>query len=104
VPRITSIIPAISSATGTAAPGTRPAHPHRAASKVQSLDGRWLSIDGRVLHAISISASVAKQRCARVHVLRQQTLPRSARWWEVVSPTWSFWRWILGAGDLKGLE
>jgi hypothetical protein len=39
-----------------------------------------------------------------VHVLRQQTLPRSARWWEVVSPVWSFWRWILWAGDLKGLE
>ena len=34
----------------------------------------------------------------------QQTLPRSARWWEVVSPAWSFWRWILWAGDLKGLE
>ena len=37
-------------------------------------------------------------RCA------QQTLPRSARWWQVVSPAWSFWRWILWAGDLKGLE
>jgi hypothetical protein len=53
---------------------------------------------------ISISASVAKQGSALVHVLRQQTLPRSARWWEVVSPAWSFWRWILWAGDLKGLE
>ena len=37
-------------------------------------------------------------------VLRQQTLPCSAWWWEVVSPAWSFWRWILWAGDLKGLE
>jgi hypothetical protein len=40
----------------------------------------------------------------RQWVLRQQALPRSAWWWEVVSPAWSFWRWILWAGDLKGLE
>ena len=24
--------------------------------------------------------------------------------WEVVSPAWSSWRWILWAGDLEGLE
>jgi hypothetical protein len=49
------------------------------------------------------AASVAQQGCARVYVLRQQRLPRSARWLEVVSPAWSFWRWILWAGDLRGL-
>jgi conjugative relaxase-like TrwC/TraI family protein len=46
-------------------------HTHVAlANKVQTLDGRWLSIDGRVLHGISIAASVGKQRCVQVHKSR----------------------------------
>jgi hypothetical protein len=37
-------------AAGTAAPVVpRPAYPHRRADKVQTFDGRWLSIDGRIL-------------------------------------------------------
>ena len=42
------------SPTGTAGPATTILHTHVAvASKVQTLDGRWLSIDGRVLFHVA---------------------------------------------------
>lgn len=39
----------------------------------------------------------------RIRPLRQQTLPVLLVW-EVISPAWSFWRWVLCPGDLMGLE
>jgi hypothetical protein len=76
--------------------GSVPRTRHRSAAPFQpALLGRFMT---------TIVSSVWRQRCARVHVLRQLTLPRSAWWREVVSPAWSFCCWILWAGDLKGFE
>src|SRR5215207_4210049 len=46
------------SPTATAGPATPDLHTHVAvANKVQTLDGRWLSIDGRVLFKANVAAS-----------------------------------------------
>jgi hypothetical protein len=67
-------------------------------------DGRWLSIDGRVLHAIFHFGFCREARSCP----GARSAPADAAAFcsvvEVVSPAWSFWRWILWAGDLKGLE
>jgi hypothetical protein len=60
-------------------------HTHVAvANKVQTLDGRWLSIDGRVLHAAKVAASETYNTSLEYHLtaslgvrFAEQRRPRS---------------------------
>jgi hypothetical protein len=44
------------------------AHPRRGRNKVQTLDGRWLSIDGRVLFKAKVAASETYNTALEQHL------------------------------------
>jgi hypothetical protein len=56
--------------------GPGPAHRCAVANKVQSLGGRWLSINGRVLHAAKVAASETYNTALLATIQRQPRFPR----------------------------